>query len=133
MEIRSIELLLSLYKSFINYKYNINSIRDNTGVDEDLIKFLLSRDLLLELNEDGGSLEFLELVLESVEDIGEKLDEKEVVDMGRGVEIKLVACQMPLEVPQALQGRLQNFGTHIHEILSVCIEIVLLYNEGLLD
>ena len=71
MDIRFIELLLSLYRSFINYKYNINSIRDNTGVDEDLIKFLLSRDLLLELNEDRGSLEFLELVLESVEDIGE--------------------------------------------------------------
>ena len=71
MEIKSIELLLSLYISFINYKYNIKSICDNTGVDEDLIKFLLSRDLILELDKDGGPLELLELVLESVEDIGE--------------------------------------------------------------
>jgi hypothetical protein len=40
---------------------------------------------------------------------------------------------VPLEVPQALQGRLQDFGTHIYEILSICIEIVLLNDEGLLD
>jgi hypothetical protein len=133
MEIRSIELLLSLYISFINYKYNINSIRDNTGVDEDLVKFFLSRDLILELDEDGGSLELLELVLESVEDIGEQLDEEEVVDVGRGVQVQLVACQVPLEVLQALQGRLQDFGTHLHEVVSVCIEIVLLYDESLLD
>jgi hypothetical protein len=40
---------------------------------------------------------------------------------------------MPLEVPQALQSRLQDFGTHIHEVLSLCIEIFLLNDECLLD
>ena len=53
--------------------------------------------------------------------------------MGRGIQIQLVACLVPLEVPQALQGRLQDFRTHIHEVVSLCIEIVLLNDEGLLD
>ena len=53
--------------------------------------------------------------------------------MGRGVQVQLVACQVPLEVLQALQGRLKDFGTHIHEVVSLCIEIVLLYDESLLD